>query len=99
MNLGDTIKKLRHRKGIKQKTFAERCDLSPTYLSQIEHNQKEPNISTLKIIAEHLDISVPILFFLSVDEDDIIPEKRAAYKILEPSIKSMISELFVLKEL
>ena len=44
--------------------------ISQSYLSQIENNQKEPNISTLKLISNQLQVAVPILFFLALDEAD-----------------------------
>lgn len=94
MDLGNTIKLLRNQKGIKQNLFAEKCAITPAYLSQIENNLKEPNISTLKIISKNLGVPLPILFFLSMDNDDIKPEKRKAFQILAPSIKSMVNEFF-----
>ncbi|MGQ7855146.1 helix-turn-helix domain-containing protein [Pedobacter sp. WC2501] len=33
---------------MRQNAFADLCNISQTYLSQIENNIKEPNISTLK---------------------------------------------------
>ena len=94
MDLGLTIKNFRQQKGIKQNVLAEKCDISQTYLSQIESNSKEPNISTLRIIAKNLGIPLPVLFFMSLDEKDIKPEKRGAYKHIDASIKSMLSEFF-----
>lgn len=94
MNLGTTIKNLRLQKGFKQNSFAEQCGITQTYMSQIENNAKEPNLSTLKVISEKLSIPLPVLFFLSLSMDDIDPEKREAFKHLDPSIKSMISEFF-----
>jgi len=94
MDLGTTIKSLRSQKGMKQNLFAEKCDITPAYLSQIENNLKEPNISTLKTISKNLGVPLPILFFLSIDNDDVKPEKRKAFQVLAPSIKSMINEFF-----
>lgn len=94
MDLGNTIKSLRQQQGIRQNSLAESCDISQTYLSQIENNAKEPNISTLKVIAKELRVPLPVLFFLSLDEKDIKPEKRNAYSHLAPSLKSMIAEFF-----
>ncbi|MBA2613827.1 MAG: helix-turn-helix transcriptional regulator [Bacteroidetes bacterium] len=94
MNLGITIKNFRQQKGIKQNVLAEKSGITQTYLSQIENNIKEPNISTLRIICTYLEIPLPVLFFLSFDENDVKPEKRSAFKHIEPSIKSMISEFF-----
>lgn len=95
MDLGITIKNLRQQKGIKQNSLAEQCNISQTYLSQLENNVKEPNISTLRTISEKLGLPLPILFFLSLDIADIKAEKRTAYNHLVPSIKSMISEFFI----
>lgn len=92
MDLGTTIQLIRKQKGIKQNTFAELCNLSQTYLSQIENNQKEPNISTLKVIALKLDVPLPILFFLALDENDIPLGKRQAFNMVSPSVKSLMHE-------
>ena len=94
MNLGSTIKTLRKQKGIKQNLFADKCDITQTYLSQIENNAKRPNLSTLQIISDKLGVPMPILFFLSLDGEDIKPEKRKSYTLLAPSIKSMVNEFF-----
>lgn len=94
MDLGKAIKALRERKNVRQQTLASQCQISQTYLSQIENNQKEPNLSILKIIAENLKVPLPIIFFLSLDKADIKPDKLTAFEMLEPSIKSLISEFF-----
>ncbi len=93
MNLGNTIKDLRKKKGIRQNQFATLCEISQTYLSQIEGNQKEPNISTLKSICLNLGVSLPVLFFLSIDETDVPENKRLAFSILNPTLKTLISEI------
>lgn len=95
MDLGSSIKNLRQQKGYKQNLFAKRCDISQTYLSQIENNAKEPNISILRTIADNLGVPLPVLFFLSLNIEDINPEKRVAYNHLAPSLKSMITEFFI----
>lgn len=92
MNIGETIKSIRKSKGIRQNSFATLCDISQTYLSQIESNQKEPNISTLKVICSNLKISLPILFFLALDENDIPDRKKDAFAIISPTVKTLLSE-------
>lgn len=93
MNLGNTIKTIRKQKGIRQNKFAEKCEISPTYLSQIEGNLKEPNISTLRIICKNLNVSLPILFFLSLDEYDVPEKKRQIFAFINPTIKTLIEDL------
>ena len=94
MNLGSVIKDIRKQKGQTQSEFASSCGITQTYLSQIENNSKEPNLATLKVISLNLDIPLPILFFMSLNEEDISPEKRKAFEIINPSVKSLINEFF-----
>ncbi|PQA94893.1 Helix-turn-helix [Chryseobacterium piscicola] len=94
MNLGTVIKDIRKQRGQTQTEFADSCGITQTYLSQIENNAKEPNLSTLKEISKNLDLPLPILFYLSLNEDDISPEKRKAFEIINPSVKSLINEFF-----
>ncbi len=94
MNLGNIIKNIRKQKGQTQGEFARSCGITQTYLSQIESNLKEPNLSTLRAISESLDVPLPILFFLSMTEDDVQPNKRKAFEIVSPSVKSLVNEFF-----
>jgi XRE family transcriptional regulator, regulator of sulfur utilization len=94
MNLGATIKSLRKQKGLTQEEFASKCGITQTYLSQIESNLKEPNLSTLKSISDQMNVPLPIMFFLSMTDDDVQPNKRKAYVIVGPSVKSLVNEFF-----
>lgn len=94
MNIGKVIKDTRKQRKQTQTEFALSCGITQTYLSQIENNVKEPNLSTLKTISSNLDIPLPIMFFMSLNEDDISPEKRKAFEIINPSVKSLINEFF-----
>ena len=51
---------------ITAENFAQECNISATYLSQIENNVKDPNLKTLNVIAEKLEIPIQILFFLEL---------------------------------
>lgn len=94
MDLGTTIRTIRKQRKQTQNEFAFSCGITQTYLSQIETNSKQPNLSTLKEISICLDIPLPILFFLSLNNDDIKPEKRDAFNLINPSVKSLVNEFF-----
>lgn len=94
MNVGQTIKDFRKKKGIKQGEFSKMCEITQTYLSLIESNQKEPNLSLLKTISENLEVPLPILVFLSLDINDVPDRKKDLYKILEPSLKDMVTQIY-----
>ena len=96
MDLGIVIKNMRKQKKLTQSEFASLCGITQTYLSQIEGNLKEPNLSILKTISEKLNIPLPILFFQSLTEEDIQPNKRKAFEIISPSIKSLVNEFFAI---
>ncbi len=94
MNLGGAIKHIRNQKKMKQNLLAKKSGISQTYLSQIENNQKEPNISTLKEISKYLSVPLPVLFFMAMEKEDILPDKREAFELLFPSINSMLLQFF-----
>lgn len=90
MDIGNTIKELRKAKGLKQNELAEKAQITQAYLSKIENNSKEPTISSLKAIADSLEVPLPILIFRSMTIEDIEPQKREAFAILLPSIKGLV---------
>ncbi len=94
MNLGKTLKDLRIRRGLKQGVLASHCDISVTYLSKIENNKKEPGISTLKKISTKLDVPMPVIFYLSLNSDDIPQEKIEIFTNFEKPFKSFIDSFF-----
>ena len=95
MNIGNAIKDLRQKQGLNQNDFAIKCGLSQSYLSSIEKGRKEPTLNILKQIAKTLSIPMPVLVFFSIDKDDIEESKREAFNMLEPSIKSLINDIFI----
>lgn len=94
MNLGVIIKNIRKKRGQTQQQFALNSGITQTYLSQIENNTREPNLSTLKKISDELELPLPILFFLSLNEEDISPEKRKEFEKLNPLVKTVILDFF-----
>jgi transcriptional regulator with XRE-family HTH domain len=94
MNIGKTIKEIRESKKIKQKELSESCSLTVSYLSQIENNKKDPSISVLRKISNSLEIPLPIIFFMSLDETDIPDRKIEFYKMIHPSLNGLLKEFF-----
>ena len=54
--IGEELKRWRMRRAITQIQLAERCGLSPATIVRIERNQREPQPSTLRKLADALDI-------------------------------------------
>jgi XRE family transcriptional regulator, regulator of sulfur utilization len=94
MDLGTSIKNIRKQKGYSQGELANKAGITQTYLSQVESNKKQPNLSTLEAISKQLGVPLPIIFFLSLTKEDIPQSKQKAFEIVSPSIKSLVNEFF-----
>jgi len=69
--LGKNIKVLRARRGLSQADFAEKADISITFLSNIERGIKYPQPDILSKIAIALGVDVNELFVVGpVSEED-----------------------------
>ena len=79
---------IRKRRRVLQATLSDECNLTQSYLSQIENNKREPSIPALRIICEQLDVPVPILILMSIEVDDLPEAKRDAYAALIPVVRS-----------
>lgn len=66
--LGDIIRSVRKQKRTTLKEISEKSGLSIGYISQIERNQTEPSLSTLRKISQALD--VPTYYFMKKVEFD-----------------------------
>lgn len=93
MQLGATIASLRKERGLKQSDLAESVGLTVSYLSQVENDHREPSTSALRSIAEALEVPLPVLFFLAMDEQDVSAEKRDAFAALGRSFQERFREL------
>lgn len=95
MDLGSTITEIRKLRKIKQSDLAAKCNITQAYLSSIENNKKEPVISKLKEIANALDVPLPVVFFLSMDEADISNDKKQLFEFLFENFKPILYNNFV----
>lgn len=72
MNLGRAIALCRKQRGLKQSELAELSNLSVSYISLLERNdRKDPTLSTVQKISEALQVPSGILFFLAADATEL----------------------------
>lgn len=57
MDLGRKIRALRDAKGYSLRAFANKCSMSPSFLSDIELNKSNPSLEMLSIISRELEVS------------------------------------------
>ncbi|MEZ6173343.1 MAG: helix-turn-helix transcriptional regulator [Phycisphaerales bacterium] len=65
--LGRTIRSLRTQQGLSQKELAERADITPSFLSLVENDQRDASIKVTLRIAEALEVPVEVLIWDAVD--------------------------------
>lgn len=95
MNIGKTILETRKKKGLKQIELAKLCDISQSYLSNIEKGNKEPHLSTLRVISKALDVPLPVLFFLSITDEDVPTEKKELLNFISANFSPILEKNFV----
>ena len=93
MNIGKAIKIVRRKRGVQQKDLADICLLSQTSISQIETGVKNPSQKTIERVCDALDIPECMLYMIALQEVDIAPSKRQTYRLLYPTMVSLILEV------
>ncbi len=71
MTLGKAIKLCRTQKNMSQSELARLANISVSYLSLLERDKRDPNLSIVAKISEALKVPVTILMFLAADKTEI----------------------------
>ncbi|MGD2059184.1 MAG: XRE family transcriptional regulator [Anaerolineales bacterium] len=66
-SVGDWIRKIRVQRGISQRALAQKSDLSANAISRIERGESSPTVTSLRRIADALEVSI-VDFFDSQDK-------------------------------
>jgi transcriptional regulator with XRE-family HTH domain len=61
MTIGDNIKRFRKERNITQSEFAQKAEISQSYLSDLENNRKNISTKTLENLAEKFNVSTTYL--------------------------------------
>lgn len=89
MNIGEKIKKLRIGHEESQQKLAEELNVSFQSVSKWENNQSYPEISMLKLIAQHYQVSVDYLVNDNIENG----EEGRSYEIKQFDIKSSVNRI------
>lgn len=87
MKIGYKIKELRISKRITLEKLAEKTDLTPSFLSQLERDKVSPSIRSLEKIAAALNIKIGS-FFENEGKELIFVKKGATKKIADKKVFS-----------
>lgn len=95
MKIGESIRTIRKSIAMSQVELCNKTGISQTYLSLIERDKRKPSTEVLETISKAFDIPLPILFWFSLERNDISEHKREHYDFLKPSIDQLINSIFV----
>ena len=65
--LGSTIRRIRHDRGIAQQDLATAADVTPSFMSLIECGHRAPSLRVIQRIADALELSHESLLWESVE--------------------------------
>lgn len=71
-NFNENLKEARLKKGSSQKDVAENIGVAKSTYSLYESGNREPNVETIKKIADYLDVSADLLLGLSEERPHTI---------------------------
>jgi len=84
LDIGTKLKELRTKLGISQKELAEKVDLTPSFISQLEHNQIIPSLPSFLQICNALGVNPSVLWEDSIanDESWLIRKEKISSNLL-----------------
>lgn len=85
MSIGTAIKTCRNRKGMTLLELSEKSHLSVSYISLLENNKRDPNLSKVEAISNALKIPLSLLLFLS--------EEKEKFESISPELAEKLSLL------
>ena len=78
MDFGEKIKQMRTLLNLTQEELANRCELTKSYISQLENNKTSPSLATLEVILEVLGTNFSD-FFSEEKEPQIVFTKEEQF--------------------
>lgn len=88
MNAGYAIRFCRQQKQLSIPALAEKAELSASYISLLERNERDPPLSTLEKIASALEVPLSVLMFIGAGTEELqslspeIAEKLSAATLM-----------------
>ncbi|MEW6623481.1 MAG: XRE family transcriptional regulator [Bacillota bacterium] len=89
--LGEKIRNIRSEKNMSLRDLADKTGLTASFLSQVERDLTEPSITSLRKIAEALE--VPIFFFLLETTEKSPVIRKSERKVLRLPQSNLVFEL------
>jgi transcriptional regulator with XRE-family HTH domain len=89
MKIGKTIRDLREKRNISQNDLSKKCNITQSYLSLVENDKKEVSHATLEVICNELKVPAKVIYFFSMEEQDIALEDKECVKDIVRHAKAL----------
>ena len=93
LSIGQKINEWRKEKGLTLRQLADLTNLTPGYISQIEHDKASPSIITLKKISESLGVRIIDFFSAEIINDPKVMRSNQWTKVNIPGWKADVKQL------
>ncbi|MFN0195374.1 MAG: helix-turn-helix domain-containing protein [Planctomycetaceae bacterium] len=74
IDIGKTIRRLRVERGVSQQDLARAAELTPSFLSLVENERRQPSLTALRRLACALDLPEEVLIWDAVELPHDLPE-------------------------
>jgi transcriptional regulator with XRE-family HTH domain len=81
--LGLRVRVLRKKRGLNQMELADRCGIHWTYIGGVERGERNPTLSTMRRLAEGLNVDLPpLLGHLDKGENPVLTKRDKQQQLL-----------------
>lgn len=107
-SIGNRIRQLRSDIPLSQEQLALKAGIAPSFIGEIERNEKKPSIETLEKIANALEVSLSELFNYNVDTlvnsdnfylDKILMEVRNYTNVEQEALYRLLKQAIAFKNI
>lgn len=91
--IGDVLKRTRAIFGYKANEMSTALEISPSYLSEIENNKKQPSLNLLKRYAEIFDIRLSSLILLSEKVEELEKSNHKSSLLIRKMMIHLINSM------
>lgn len=84
---GSTLKQLRSIYGYSAKEISQKLSITPSYLSEIENDKKQPSLTILKKYSELLDVKLSTLILITEKDEELNKEGKSRIFIRKLMLK------------
>jgi len=90
LSLGAKIRQHRKARSLTLTELAEQCDISPSFLSQIERDQANPSVATLHTIAEVFGLTLATFFEKPDRNNGYYPSAEISAKVVRADQRKIL---------